>query len=1138
MNKAISFILCLVLFFSLGVSTEKISATTLQLMSASQEEIGKRCSVTTDGDKSSIYLLSENDKSIEDDIISSGNGQYQFQSIDFMDLNNKYDINQHVFRILSEERIETENIYAYVSEFQFFSDENEVTGIEEIVIYSDIRLFFDYSADKMTESIDSVEDDHSVDPHENNDENISGEDQVVEAPVMEESLVEEESDAGQVVLSYRTHVQSVGWQSYVENGSVSGTVGIKRRVEAIEINVETELDLGIQYTSLVNGLGWQEYSVNGTVSGTTGQEKPIEAVLLELTGEDKESYDLYYRVHASKVGWLGWAKNGEKAGTEGFGYQMEAIEIQLIKKGEEVPNQDTNSFLVYENILQIDYEYYDGINGWNTGSNDDDLFSPFMGLKINMETNQDLSIKYSAYLENLGWQIYVNNGETAGGVSLEERLRGVKIELTGEDRHSYDLIYRVKITGRGWLDWTKNGYAAGSDNEEEYMEDLEIRVVPKGEEVIPEGNSFVSAEREYRVSYKTHVQKMGWMPASYDGEIGGTLENLRMESIRISLGQHFPEGSIHYSTHIQSYGWMQEVKDGALSGTVGEGKRMEAISISLSGTVSELYDVYYRVKVQGLEWLGWAKNGETAGTQSYSLFIEAVEIKLVGKGEDKPVSPRKPFRINEGNPILLYKSASAGSNEGQYLFQEEISGTVGESLALTDLDAAVLGSSALYVEFEAYKKGDGWIRGKSGEGLSIKNANLIEAVKFELHGDLKDKYDIYYRVHSRKLGWMGWAKNGFAAGTLNLGLHIEAIELKILPKVYNESIVTEGYFMTDGEAFPYTYRAHIQKLGWQESVDSNEVIGTVGRNLRMEALELILGEQMPSGKIELGVFVKGLGWMESENNLAGTTGEGRRIEEISMNLTGYIAEVYDIYYRAHVQRLGWLDWAKNGEKAGSAFYNYQMEALEVKLVPKEEVFSGVVIEPYVMKIPDYIKTRYMVRNDCYTINQKIIPQGIVIHSTAVPGVMASQWFDRWNKSYDAGEINRQAAVHAFVDDKEAWQYLPWNHRGWHAGGKANDTHIGIEMVEPAGHGYSGSKMVGYDAAKNAVFFNNVWNKTVNLSVILARMYSFDHNDIISHNEGGKLGVASYSADVAHWFPYHNKTMDDFRLAVKKGLGLE
>jgi N-acetylmuramoyl-L-alanine amidase CwlA len=150
--------------------------------------------------------------------------------------------------------------------------------------------------------------------------------------------------------------------------------------------------------------------------------------------------------------------------------------------------------------------------------------------------------------------------------------------------------------------------------------------------------------------------------------------------------------------------------------------------------------------------------------------------------------------------------------------------------------------------------------------------------------------------------------------------------------------------------------------------------------------------------------------------------------------------------------------------------------------------------------------------------------------------MAASWFSRWNKSYKAGEINRQVCVHAFVDNKEIWQYLPWNHRGWHAGGKANDTHIGFEICEPSGFSYSGgANMVGYDVKKNEAYFQAAWKNAVNLCVFLCREYGLTEKDIICHSEGNQQGIASNHADVMHWFPKHGESMDTFRSAVKKAL---
>ena len=62
-------------------------------------------------------------------------------------------------------------------------------------------------------------------------------------------------------------------------------------------------------------MNWAE---NGELSGTYGRAKRLEAIQIELTGEMKNHYDIYYRVHAQSFGWLGWAKNGESSGTEAF----------------------------------------------------------------------------------------------------------------------------------------------------------------------------------------------------------------------------------------------------------------------------------------------------------------------------------------------------------------------------------------------------------------------------------------------------------------------------------------------------------------------------------------------------------------------------------------------------------------------------------------------------------------------------------------------------------------------------------------------------------------------------------------------------------------------------------------------------
>ena len=43
---------------------------------------------------------------------------------------------------------------------------------------------------------------------------------------------------------------------------------------------------------------------------------------------------------------------------------------------------------------------------------------------------------------------------------------------------------------------------------------------------------------------------------------------------------------------------------------------------------------------------------------------------------------------------------------------------------------------------------------------------------------------------------------------------------------------------------------------------------------------------------------------------------------------------FDIYYRVHSQTFGWLDWAKNGDPAGTEGYAKRLESIQIQLVEK------------------------------------------------------------------------------------------------------------------------------------------------------------------------------------------------------------
>ena len=139
-------------------------------------------------------------------------------------------------------------------------------------------------------------------------------------------------------VKYTTHVQEIGWQDYVSNGTMAGTSGRSLRLEGIKIELKNmPYEGGIEYRTHVQDYGWMDYAADGEMSGTSHESKRLEAIQIRLTGEVANHYDVYYRVHAQSLGWMGWAKNDEMSGSAHYSYRLEGIEIVVVEKGQNPP---------------------------------------------------------------------------------------------------------------------------------------------------------------------------------------------------------------------------------------------------------------------------------------------------------------------------------------------------------------------------------------------------------------------------------------------------------------------------------------------------------------------------------------------------------------------------------------------------------------------------------------------------------------------------------------------------------------------------------------------------------------------------------------------------------------------------------
>lgn len=343
----------------------------------------------------------------------------------------------------------------------------------------------------------------------------NGEDIIGDCPqyVCAKGVYEEvtEEETANVTTSYRTHVQSFGWQNPVTNGVMSGTSGKAKRLEGIEISVSGNENLGIQYATHCQTYGWLPWSANGEMSGTTGEAKRLEAIEIRLTGADKDKYDVYYRVHAQSYGWLGWAKNGEPSGTAGYAKRLEGIQIVVVKKTEAAPGLN-----------------YAGVDA-SKGVHDSRAYIAKTNGTITIPGSADsTNIMYKTHVQSFGWQNWVLNGAMSGTSGKAKRLEGINIKLSNA-AYAGGIQYQTHIQKNGWEQkWKKDGEMSGTSGEAKRLEAIRIKL-------------YGEMANRFDVYYRVHAQSYGWLGWAKNGEESGTAGYAkRLEGIQIVL---VPKGS-------------------------------------------------------------------------------------------------------------------------------------------------------------------------------------------------------------------------------------------------------------------------------------------------------------------------------------------------------------------------------------------------------------------------------------------------------------------------------------------------------------------------------------------------------------------------------------------------------------------
>lgn len=132
--------------------------------------------------------------------------------------------------------------------------------------------------------------------------------------------------------------------------------------------------------------------------------------------------------------------------------------------------------------------------------------------------------------------------------------------------------------------------------------------------------------------YRAHCQGVGWLDPVRDGQVAGTVGfSKRLEAIMIDLRkirEKYPDAKLSAKAHIQGIGWVSydNVEHDTVIGTVGQGKRLEAIELELTGVPGK--NIYAQTHLAKFGWTGYIAGGFASGTVGIKTAVEAMRLKV------------------------------------------------------------------------------------------------------------------------------------------------------------------------------------------------------------------------------------------------------------------------------------------------------------------------------------------------------------------------------------------------------------------------------------------------------------------------------------------------------------------------------
>ncbi|WP_084156562.1 Ig-like domain-containing protein [Clostridium akagii] len=658
------------------------------------------------------------------------------------------------------------------------------------------------------------------------------------------------ADTTPIGVSYQGHVENIGWQSPVSNGTEAGTDGKALRVEALKINL-TNAPAGakIVYQAHVENVGWQSSVSDGAEAGTDGKALRVEGIKIWLQG--LPGYTVQYRAHVQNIGWQTWVSDGSLAGTTGKAYRIEAIEIRVVPSSVTL-NKATDELSVgqSDNLLATVASLVTNNQAVNWTSSDESVAKVDSTGKVTATKAGITSITATTLdgYKAASCNVTVNN-VNATGISLSKTTDTL---LTAGTDTLVATVAPENATNKA-VNWTSSDASIVTVDASGNVVALKAGVATVTATTL-DGNK--SASCTINVNTLVNVSGIS-LNKTTDDLTSGQTDNL---TAMVTPDNATNKGVAWTSSNnsmvtVDNNGKIVAVSAGnaIITAKTADGNNVATCNVNVTSTQTDGISVEYEGHVESVGWQNYVSDGEIAGTEGKGLRLEALKMQLI----NAPKGAKIIYQAHVQN--IGWQSQFSDGGEA---------GTDGQALRIEALKISLANMPGYSVEYKAQVQNDGWqswvkdgaVAGTQGRALRL------EAIKIRIVKNIS----IQYKINVENTGWEAPVSDGTVAGTQEKPLRIEAINMQL-------SNAPQGATLK--------YQTHVENIGWQNWTDAGNDAGTIGQSLRIEALKIQL-VNAAGYTVQYQVDVENLGWQPwvQDGQEAGTNGKGLRIQGIRVRI--------------------------------------------------------------------------------------------------------------------------------------------------------------------------------------------------------------------------------------------------------------